>query len=204
MISSDLTKRGVNIKRLPDRWVRFLGEWIQHYDGKKAALSVGYSPKTAKRMAHQILHDPRVQGFVAKWQRELVESAEIKVEEILQQLYYLVSRRMSDFVYDEDHERAGEIREIHDMGNRAQSVVDGLDEEITINELTGDKRIKRKLRLSSKVSAVDMALKHKGLYAAVKQEVAVMQPDWKALQGPPPDDIEQKLLEAKELEVKKG
>jgi len=150
---------------------RFCFEYPKDYNGAAAVIRAGYSPKGAAVMATKLLNNPLIQATLGKLEREVMEECKIDVKEVLKHLYYLCTRVSSDFV-DQD---TGYLLPLNEMNERAQACIDGF--EVTEEVIFGKggkargKLVKTKIRLSPKASGVDMALKHKGLYAAVKGEI---------------------------------
>jgi phage terminase small subunit len=172
----------------------FVAEYLIDYNGTRAAEAAGYrgDKRTLGVRASALLDHPVVKRIIGKVQRLDIEKLELDREEILKQLYYLATRKAGDFV-----DGNGEVLNINDMSERAQSVIDGIDQEVHVDAETGDRTIRTRLKISPKGPAVDMAMKHKGLFAPVKQTVKVGL-DWDELYAGANgeiDEIEVKIAE---------
>jgi len=208
MASTKLSKRGSN--KLTDRELRFAMEYLIDFNAKRAAREAGYKGKDKSLgvMACKVLARPRVAALIGKLRREQLAELELSRREILEQLYYLATRSGTDFV----DEKGILIENINDLPKRAQEAIDGIEQEITT--ITYDdgsevQKVKTKLRLVPKATALDMAMKHKGMFAAEKHDHRVMVLDWDALlQGPngkpkhngEDDPIERKILEVEAIQ----
>jgi phage terminase small subunit len=163
---------------------KFMREYLVDYNVKRAAMAAGY--KQPSVYGQRLLKNPIIAQQIKAAQTRDEKKLELTKEEIAKQLYFLVSRDASEFV-DED----GVIKNIKEMDERARSIIDGIDQEVHINLETGEKVVKNKIRLSSKVTAVDLAMRHKGMIAATKQQMEVTAKlDLSALVGRPENPTE--------------
>lgn len=203
---TELKNRGADLDRLKsDRMRRFCLEYLIDKKPKAAAIRAGYKATHADVTAAKLLRNPIIKAFLGKVERLDVEKLELDRLEVLRQLYYMLSRRADDFVAED-----GSVKPIHEMSDRAQSVIDGYEvEERFTKDCDGEdvRIVKTKLKLSPKATAVDMAMKHKGLFAPDRVDVRSGRfADWDALTGDGreavPDQIEQ-AIETKFIEEEK-
>ena len=171
-----LKKRGVNPKRLSDKQCRFVAEYAVDCQGTKAAIRAGYPPKSAGVMASKLLSHPLVSQALGNIKRQQLEAIDLRREEIVEQLYYAVTRDVRDMV-DEN----GEVLAIPDMPKRMRCMIDGFEQEVFVDAETGDRRIKTKVKLSPKLGAIDAGMKYRALYAPERHEHAVVNVDWESL-----------------------
>lgn len=201
---TELKNRGADLDRLKtDRQRRFVLLYaVMKVDGsggpKDAAIAAGYNVKYAAQSAQKLLRNPIVKAYLGKLERQDVEQLELDRHEVLRQLWYMLTRRASDFVAED-----GSVKSVHEMSDRAQSVIDGLEVEERFTE-DGERIVKTKLKLSPKATAVDMAMKHKGLFAPDKLDIrGGLFADWDKLVGDGramvPDRIEE-AIETKFIE----
>lgn len=67
-----------------ERYKRFAKEYVLHmFDGAKAAIAAGYSPKTARVQASQLLTRPNVQEFIQAEVQRLNKNLDIQQDELL-------------------------------------------------------------------------------------------------------------------------
>jgi phage terminase small subunit len=160
---------------------RFVAEYAVDCNGKRAAICAGYPAKTAHVMACKLLKHPLVSRAVGKMKHEQLEAIDLRREEIVEQLYYAVTRDVKDMV-DEN----GEALSIPDMPKRMRCMIDGFEQEVFVDAETGDRRIKTKVKLSPKLAAIDAGMKYRALYAPEKSVVANINVDWESLYGEEP------------------
>lgn len=169
MGKTDLTKRGVNEDRLTDKQRRFACEYPVDYNGRQAAIRSGVPAKSAAAYAAKLLKNDLVIRAIAQRERETMANLALKKEEILEQLYYCVMRNGKEYV-----DERGVVLPINKLSNRAAAAIDGIEQEVetwTDQEGNEHQKVKTKYRLVGKATAMDMAMKHKGQYAAEKLDV---------------------------------
>lgn len=160
--------------------------FVDHYlangmNAVEAAIAAGYSKSTALAGAQNILNRPHIKKLLEIKAKRVSEKLELTTEEILKQLYFITTRDVRDFV-DED----GVQLPISKLNERAAMCVDGFEQEVIewVDLETGKpvRKIKNKLKLVSKASAIDMAMKYRGLFAPQQSELTVKGTlDFKAL-----------------------
>ncbi len=185
MGTTELKSRGVNEDRLTDKQRIFLYQYLVDSNSKRAAIAAGYSEKTATQKGAQLLQHPLIKAQLGKLQRQDVIKLELSREEILKQLYYACTRDVGDFE-DENGQVHTSLRAIPE---RLRACIDGfeVEQQSFTDRETGETTItqKIKVKLSPKLGAIDLAMKHKGLFAAEKHEVTVGVFNWDALAKAP-------------------
>lgn len=193
MGKTNTKNRGVDPARLTDKQRRFVAAYIKSGNAAKACIEAGYSAKTAAKQGAVLLKMPLVEIAVGKGTKTILDEEKIDATIILKELFNLLTRDVGEML-----DSNGSVKSIADMSPRERSAIDGFEiEEYTDEDGIG--RVKTKIRLSPKATAVDMALKHKGLYAAIieKHKISI---DWDEMARPTdhenePDVIENRLLE---------
>lgn len=71
---------------LTDRQQRFIAEYLTDLNAKRAAIAVGYSPKTAESQASQLLKNPKVAAEVSKRTGKLLTKLDISAERTLNEI----------------------------------------------------------------------------------------------------------------------
>lgn len=200
MGTTRLSQRGSN--RLTDRQARFVAEYTKDYNATRAAKEAGY--KHPQVRGAELLKNPLVAASVGKIRRLDLSQFEIERGEILQQLHYLATRSGRDFV----DENGRIITDARLLPERAAQAIDGIEQEETIytdDEGNETRKIKTKLHLVPKAHAINMAMKHKGLFEADNaQKPAGLTLDLSQLWVKPPEPpniVESKLAEQKRLIV---
>jgi phage terminase small subunit len=200
MGSTQLKKRGSSLKHMTDKEQLFCHEYPKDWNGQRAVIAAGYSKKSAGAMAVKLLNKPHIKAYLGNLKRRVFEKVDLSVEEVLRHLCYLATRTATDFV-DEN----GYLLPISEMNERAQACIDGFEQEVIEQEDDDgnvvSRLVKTKIKLSPKAAGVDMALKHKGLYAAVEEKLThVLGIDWKQMANPPINhaDIVEERIAAEE------
>ncbi len=141
---------------------RFIAEYLVDYNASRAAKAAGYSSTSA---GTKLLAKPLIKQIIAAKERQIVKKLELTSEEVLKQLYFAATRSAADFC-----DSTGKIiTNIHLLDERAQNTIDGIEQTVFI-DAEGNETIKTKLKLVPKATAIDLAMKHKGLFASTKFE----------------------------------
>lgn len=146
------------------------------------------------------MKNPLVLQEIGFAQQQALTKVGMKVEEVLEQIHSALTRDGSDYV----DPKTNELIPIHDLPKRAKQAIDGIKQEKTIltnadGEIIGEK-IKTELRLVPKASAMDMAMKHFGAYAAEKSETTTrvsFEYDSLTNPNPRPDLVEEEIAAAR-------
>ncbi len=196
MGSVEYSERGASLDRLTDKQRRFTLEYPIDHNGVRAAIAAGYSKKGANVQAVKLLNHPIIKKILGKQQLQTRKRLEATVADVLEQLAYCATRSGVDFV-----DKSGRmIQNINDLPIRAQNAIDGIEQEDFYNQDGEIFKTKIKLKLVGKSSAIDMVMKHLGLYAPERREHLVQQLNWDSLHGggngkPVVDPIEARLIE---------
>lgn len=73
----------VNKAGLTAKQERFVAEYLIDCCGAKAAVRAGYSERTAKSVAHELLRKPAVKAAVNAAKKRLAEKLELTVEKVI-------------------------------------------------------------------------------------------------------------------------
>lgn len=168
------TMRKLSLKEL-----RFVSEYLACMDPCVAAVKAGYS----KPMGKKLLANPIIAKMIAYEDQKTCEKLELSREEILLQLYYCVTRNAADFC-DEDGKI---ITDVRFLSERARNTIDSIEQDVYY-DMEGNQCLKTRLKLVPKATALDMAMKHKGLFAPQQVDLALSNRpvlDWSKLYGKP-------------------
>ena len=146
---------------MSERQLRFVNEMLTAKTATEAARRAGYAhPGIA---AAKLMRNPNVTRAIAKSTAPIAKQVGIHAAEVLQQLLYLLTRRDDDFRRPD-----GMLLTPAELSDRAQACIDGYDQDVLIQKDDDGEEVSRilktKIRLSPKATAVDMALRHKGLF----------------------------------------
>ena len=168
MAKTELMNRGINLQRVPDQWFKFACVYVRDggANARQAAIEAGYSEKTAAVRAVKILKDPRMKSLVGKMLKEQRDKFTIEADEILWHLWACASRNGKDFVDEKGHLLLTS-QNINDLPDEVTAAIDSIKQKRkTYATEDGDVvEIETELKLVSKAAALDMAMKHKGLFA---------------------------------------
>lgn len=201
MASTAYKERGS--RQLSDKQRLFVDYYLIDLDATKAAIKCGYKPSGASVQGNKLLNNPAVAAEIGKQCRLIHENLELTQEEILKQLYYVTTRDIREYV-DSD----GIMLPLNKLSDRAALAVDGFDQEITdYYDADGNctRTTKNKLKLVSKATAIDMAMRYRGLFAPTEtknENTTTVQFDYNKLFMPPdmsddPVEAAMKALEDK-------
>lgn len=196
----DLKNRSADLNRLhSDKMRKFAYEYLIDRNATQAAIRAGYSKKTAGVRGQKLLKHPVIAAWLGKQAKQDLERLQLDREEVLRQLFYLATRSGVDFV----DENGRIITDIHKLPVRAQEAIDGIKQKVkryTTENGEEIEEVQTELKLVGKGGAIDMAMKHFGLYAPERQDVKMAVLDWdKLLTGKGkevPDLIEDQLKKA--------
>jgi phage terminase small subunit len=165
------------INGLTDKQRRFVAEYLVDQNGVRSAKAAGF--KCPDKQASQLLQRPAVRQAIEKVIRNDLAKLEVTREEVLKQLYYQLTKKATDFVDEE-----GNLLKPHQMNERAQSVVDGIKQKRRVwtdSEGCEHEEVETELKTSQKSTAIEQGMKHKGLFAAEKSQVAIALVNWDQL-----------------------
>lgn len=75
-----------NTKITSPKQLRFVQEYLIDLNGTAAAIRAGYSPKSAKFIACELLKAPHIQAAIAKAQKERGERTQITADNVLREI----------------------------------------------------------------------------------------------------------------------
>jgi phage terminase small subunit len=145
---------------------KFIAEYLVDLNATQAAIRAGYSPRSAKVTACQMLGQPEISEAVRKTRERQIERAEISVERVLREL---AAVGMADIrkLYDDK----GNLRPIHELDDATAASIAGIETEETF-EGTGKDRVwtgyARKVKRADKVKALELLGRHLGLWVDPK------------------------------------
>lgn len=135
---------------LPEKRQRFVEEYMLDLNATRAAIRAGYSPKTAESQGSRLLSNAKIQEAVRNAQQSRQERTRVTADRTVREiarLAFVDPRRL----VNED----GSFKGLHE-----------LDEDLAaaVSSIEVDEYGKVKYKLWSKNQALDMLMKHLGLY----------------------------------------
>lgn len=146
----------------------FVAEYLKDLNGAQAALRAGYSPRSAKVQAAQMLAMPEVQAAIQEAQASRVDRVKIDADWVLTRLAEEADADLAD-LYDGD----GLLKPVKDWPTIwRKGLVAGIDVE-ELFEGRGEDReqigIVRRVRLSERIKRIELIGKHVGVQAFREQ-----------------------------------
>ncbi len=161
---------------LTDREQLFIREYLVDMNQTAAAKRVGL--KNPGTSAGHMMKLPRVQKAILKVINDRAEKLEITGEKVLQELAYSVFRDPLDLCDPKTGQLI--VNDMRQIPKRMRSCIEGIEVDAFQNPETGEIRQKMKIKLTSKMAAMELAMKHLGLIEPVEQNVKVTV-DWDRL-----------------------
>lgn len=149
-------------KKLAPKQQRFCQEYIIDLNGQKAATRAGYSERTARQKAHNLLKEPRIAEEINRLKKEIFDRNKITIDEMVSILSSIARFDIAS-LYNEN----GYLKNIHDIPLESRhsieelSVFEEFEKQGKKNVLIG---LTKKIKASGKQGAIDKLLKHFGGY----------------------------------------
>ena len=143
---------------LNQRQELFCREYIKDLNGTQAAIRAGYSPRTADRMAYELLKKPEIQAFVLQSKAERVEEVKIDANYVLKRLIEIDEMDVADILDD-----GGDFLPIRSWPKVWRTTLSGLD--IAIINSGDTEAIIKKIKWPDKVKNLELLGKHIGVGA---------------------------------------
>ncbi len=128
---------------------RFCEEYVKCLDGNKAAILAGYSKKTARNKASNLLTMPKVASYLKQLQDGIAKRNEITIDELIRDLAEIKNLDVAD-LYDIDGLPV-------DISQLPASFTRCIQEVTETNTAT-------KIKVYSKLEAIEKLAKHLGFY----------------------------------------
>lgn len=154
---------GVSKAASQERYKLFANAYIANgRNGTQAAISTGYSPRTASDQAKHLLRRPEVRAIIDKATERVLAKSGLTAERTLQELARVAYADIRS-LYRED----GSLKSPHEWDDDSAAAVAGMDvtEEFEgVGEARKLSGYTKKVRMVDKIAALDKAMKHLGLY----------------------------------------
>jgi phage terminase small subunit len=142
--------------KLSPKQLLFCKEWIkQKFNGKKAAIEAGYSPKSAEVTASRLLSKAKVQEKIRELLARVDKKLEIEEDEIVRQVRSLIRSDIRDYCNVGPDGVA--LKEFKDLTLDQAMAVE------SVQMVKGKEGTNVKFKLHSKLSALDLAARIKGM-----------------------------------------
>lgn len=161
---ASMARAGRNKRELTDRQKRFVEHYLIHLNGTKAAIEAGFSPRTAGKIAGQLLANPRIQAAIQKAMQARSQRTAITADRVLRELAILAVSDIGDVLDFSGVQPT--LRPAHEISREARRAiasikvrrhVEGKGDDATVVEVT-------EFKLWDKLSALDKLARHLGMY----------------------------------------
>ena len=162
---------------LSDKEELFIHEYLVDLNIGAAAKRIGIL-KNPTTVGGRMLKLPRVQKALTKLMKVREEKVDIIAKDVLQELAYSVFRDPLDLCDPKTGQLI--VNDMRQIPKKMRACIEGIEVEAFTDAETGNVRQKMKLKLTSKMAAMELAMKHLGLIEPVSQNVKVTV-DWDRL-----------------------
>lgn len=175
MATTKLKRKLISPNELTDKECRFAAEYVVDFCATRAAKAAGFKTKA---MGAVLLSRPHVVAAIGALRQRQLDKIELRKEEILEQLCFLATRELSDYVDDD-----GRLLPPGKMSRRARCTIDSIDQSVTTDPDTGEETVRTRYRITPKATGIDLAMKYAGMFAPDRHVVATasFNVDWEKL-----------------------
>jgi phage terminase small subunit len=148
---------------LTPKQTRFVAEYLANgLNATKAAISAGYSAKTAESQGSRLLSNVKVAAELGKKAEKALDKLDFSVERVMKEV-----ARLAFFDPANLFEADGSLKSIKDIDEDTRSVIAGLE----VTELFGGDGeqkhaygLLKKVKISDRRAALDMLMRYHSLY----------------------------------------
>ncbi len=167
-----IAKQGLSydklLKQLPKQRQRFVQEYLVDLNGKQAAIRAGYSEKTAKEQASQLLTYLNVSQAIEAGHQRLAELVKVRQYEIVREFKKIGFADMRDFSsWGPDGVK---LTDSEALTPEQTACVAEVSEQIT------DSSRHVKFKLHNKIDALNSLAKHLGMFPSKVEQPSVQVP----------------------------
>ena len=161
------TKAGTSKRSAEDKKRLFVEVYLSNGgNATDAALAVGYKKAGAGVQGCRMLKDAKVQAILSKRTGEVFDTFQITTERTLRELARLAYSDIRK-LFNED----GSMKAINELDDDTAAAIASIEtDEIRVDGTVVG--YTRKIKLNDKRGALDMAMKHRGLYELDNEQIA--------------------------------
>lgn len=176
---------------LTDKQCRFVSEYLLTLNATDAARKAGY--KQPNVASAKLMANSRIAKCIGNAQRQSLEKLELTREAMLRELAFCALRDPADLC---DEHGAIITDDIRKLPERVRRCIDGIKQRITTDK-DGNTTVVTELKLSPKIAAVELAMRHFAMFAPQQHELK-LGIDWERLYEdgsakPAPDPIAERI-----------
>lgn len=140
--------------------VSFCKQYIIHFNGARAAKEAGYNTVNYNRQAFECLRNPIIKKYIELSQKKLADHFQISQERLIRELSNIAFFNLAD-LFDDDGKLLAPTR----IPRHASAAITEIKERVVQKLDGGETVIDRQYKISRREQALDMLMKHLGLYA---------------------------------------
>lgn len=159
---------------LTDKQRRFVAEYLLTLNATDAARKAGY--KQPNVTSAKLMANPLIAKQIGEAQRQGLEKLELSRDALLRELANCALRDVADLCDENGTIITDDLRKLPE---RVRRCIDGIKQRVTTDQ-SGNQTVTTELKLSPKIAAVELAMKHFGMLKPIEHNVK-MQFDWDAL-----------------------
>jgi len=144
---------------LTEQKKRFADRYFETLNGSQSAIYAGYSEATSRQIAHNLLQEPEVEGYISELKAEYSEKSGISKQRVLDEYRKIAFSDVRNILTIDGGMRS--IDEIDDDTAAAIAAIESFDEVSRVGEKLGTNR---KIKLHDKLRALEALSKHLGLF----------------------------------------
>jgi phage terminase small subunit len=142
---------------LSDRQLKFCQEYVIDLNGSAAAVRSGYSAKTAKEQASELLTRPNIKAKVAELQANMAERTQITADMVLKELWSVASSNVQDHI--------GSLNQVTDISKIDRNKAAAISRVKVTTRSKGDEVIQTvETAFHDKVKALELCGRHLGIF----------------------------------------
>jgi phage terminase small subunit len=145
---------------------RFWEEYRVDFNGTQAAIRAGYSPKTARQYAVELLRNERGQEYLRLLMSEQQERTNITADCVLKELAHVGFSRITDVIDIE----SGSIKK--KVPEKAKAAINSV--QVTRRTIKEESTVDIKVRMHDKIRALEKLGTHLGLFNDLNAALATL------------------------------
>ena len=118
-IPSTLSSRLATDRSTAARRTRFVAEYLIDHNGTRAAVAAGYSARSAKQLASQLLRDVRVKARLAEKEKKLLARSDLTAQNVLEVIRRHIMRDVRQLVSED-----GTFKPLHELTPDQIQIID--------------------------------------------------------------------------------
>lgn len=138
---------------------RFCEEFFKDFNAPQAMLRAGFSEESLASNSARMIDRPEVKAELKRISDLMSEKTLLKVQRVLEELMIIGFSNIQDFL-----EEGNVIKDLTELPRTTTAIVESVQRTETTNIMTGQKKVETKLKLYSKLDALDKIMKHLGMY----------------------------------------